>query len=46
MEKANEVSAALSAGVAHYRGVAKKFKRAKKVANWRAGGSRIISTAF
>ena len=46
MQKANEVSAALNAGVAHYRGVAKKYKRAKKVANWSAGGSSIISTAF
>ena len=46
MQKANEVSAALNAEVAHYRGVAKKYKRAKKVANWSAAGSSIISTAF
>ena len=46
MQKANEVSAALNAEVAHYRGVAKKYKRAKKVANWSADSSSIISTAF
>ena len=34
MQKANEVSAALNAEVVHYRGVAKKYKRAKKAANW------------
>ena len=45
MQKANEVSAALNSDVAHYRGVAKKYKRAKKVANWSAAGSSIISTA-
>ena len=33
MQKANEVSAALNAEVAHYRSVAKKYKRAKQVAN-------------
>ena len=46
MQKANEVSAALNAEVAHYRGVSKKYKRAKKVANWSAAGSTIISTAL
>ena len=46
MQKANEVSAALNAEVAHYRGVAKKYKPAKKVAIWSAAGSSIISTAF
>ena len=46
MQKANEVSAALNAEVVHYRSVAKKYKRAKKVANWSAGGSSIISTAI
>ena len=46
MQKANEVSAALNAEVVHYRSVAKKYKHAKKVANWSAGGSRIISTAI
>ena len=46
MQKANEVSAALNAEVVHYRSVAKKYKRAKKVANWSAVGSSIISTAI
>ena len=45
MQKANEVSAALNAEVVHYRSVAKKYKHAKKVANWSAAGSSIISTA-
>ena len=45
MQKANEVTAALNAEVVHYRAVAKKYKRAKKVANWSAAGSTIISTA-
>ena len=45
MQKTNEVSAALNAEVVHYRAVAKKYKRAKKVANWSAAGSTIISTA-
>ena len=43
MQKANQVSAALNAEVVHYRGVAKKYKRAKK--NWFAAGSGLISTA-
>ena len=46
MQKANEVSAALNAEVAHYRAVAKKYKRAKKVTNWSAAGSSLISTAI
>ena len=46
MQKANEVSAALNAEVVHYRSVEKKYKRAKKVANWSAADSSIISTAF
>ena len=45
MQKANEVSAALNAEVVHYRAVAKKYKRAKKVTNWSAAGSTLISTA-
>ena len=45
MQKAEEVSAALNAEVVYYRAVAKKYKRAKKVANWSAVGSTIISTA-
>ena len=46
MQKANEVSAVLNAEVVHYRGVSKKYKLAKKVANWSAAGSSIISTAI
>ena len=45
MQKANEVSAALNAEVVHYRGIAKKYKRAKKTTNWVAAGSGLISTA-
>ena len=40
MQKANEISAALNAEVVHYRSVA------KKVANWSAASSSIISTAI
>ena len=46
MQKANEVSAALNAEVVHYRSVLKKYKWAKKVANWSAAGSSIISTTI
>ena len=45
MQKVNEVSAALNAEVVHYRAVAKKYKRAKKVTNWCAVGSTVFSTA-
>ena len=45
MQKTNEVSVALNAEVAHYRSVAKKYKRAKKTSNWVATGSGLISTA-
>ena len=46
MQKVNEVSAALNAEVAHYRAVAKKYKRTKKVTNWCAVGSTVFSTAI
>ena len=46
MQKANEVAAALNAKVAHYRGVAKKYKRAKKIVNWSASGSGLLSAGF
>ena len=46
MQKANEVAAALNAEVVHYRGVAKKYKRAKKITNWFAAGSSILSTGL
>ena len=45
MQKINEVSATLNAEVIHYRGVAKKYKRARKTTNWIAAGSGLISTA-
>ena len=45
MQKVNEVTAALNAEVVHYRAVAKKYKHAKKVANWTTAGSTLISTA-
>ena len=32
--------------VGHYRAVAKKYKRAKKVVNWSAAGSSVLSAAF
>ena len=46
MQKANEVAAALNAEVVHYRGVAKKYKRAKKIVNWSATGTGLISAGF
>ena len=46
MQKVNEISAALNKEVVHYRSVAKKYKRAKKVFNWSAAGSSILSAAF
>ena len=46
MQKANKVSAALSAEVAHYRAVAKKYQRAKKAANWSSAGFGMFSTAL
>ena len=45
MQKANEVEAALNAEVSHYRGVAKKYKRAKKIVNWSATGTGLLSAA-
>ena len=44
MQKANEVSAALNAEVFHYRGVGKKYKRAKKAASWSAADCGMFST--
>ena len=46
MQKANEVASALNAEVVHYRGVAKKYKRAKKIVNWNATGSGILSVGL
>ena len=45
MQKANEVAATLNAEVVHYRGVAKKYKRAKKIVNWSATGTGLLSAA-
>ena len=45
MQKANEVSAALNAEVAHYRCVAKKYKRAKKAINWNSASCGMFSSA-
>ena len=45
MQKANEIAAALNAEVAHYRVVAKKYKRAKKIVNWSATGTGLLSAA-
>ena len=45
MQKANEVAAALNAEVVHYRGVAKNYKRAKKIVNWSATVTGLLSAA-
>jgi len=46
MKKVNEISADLNGEVAHYRTVAKKYKRAKKFVNLSAAGSSILSAVF
>ena len=46
MQKANELSAALNKEVGHYRAVAKKYKRTKKVFNYTASSSSLLSAAF
>ena len=46
MQKANEVSAALNAEVVHYRGVAKNYKPAKKIVNWKVTGSGVLSAGL
>ena len=45
MQKANEVAADLNAEVVHYRGVAKKYKHAKKIVNWSATVTGLLSPA-
>ena len=45
MQKANEVAAALNAEAAHYCGVAKKYKLAKKIVNWSASGCGVVSAS-
>ena len=46
IQKVNDFSAALNKEVGHYHAVAKKYKRAKKVVNWSAAGSSVLSAAF
>ena len=46
IQKVNEISASLNKQVGHYRVVAKKYKRAKKVVNWSAAGSSVLSAAI
>ena len=46
MQKVNQISAALNKEVGHYRAVAKKYKRTKKVFNWSAAVSSVLSAAF
>ena len=46
MRKINEISATLHGKVAHYRTVAKKYKRAKKFVNLGAGGTSVLSAVF
>ena len=45
MQKINEISTALNSEVSYSRGVAKKYKRAKKFVNWSAAGSSALSAA-
>ena len=45
MQKANEIAASFDAEVAHYRVVAKKYKRAKKIVNWSATGTGLLFAA-
>ena len=45
-QKVNEISAALNKQVGHYRAVAKKYKRAKKVVNLSAAGTSVLSAIF
>ena len=44
--KPMKIAAALNAEVVHYRGVAKKYKRAKKIVNWSATGSGVLSASL
>jgi len=46
LQKINEIANILDGGVAHYRLVAKKYKRARKFVNWSAAGSSVLSAAF
>jgi len=46
LQKINEIANTLDREVAHYRLVAKKYKRARKFVNWSAAGSSVLSAAF
>ena len=46
LQKINEIANTLDGEVAHYRLVAKKYKRARKFVNWSAAGSSVLSAAF
>jgi len=46
MRKVNKISADLNGEAAHYRTVAKKYKRAKKLVNLGAGGTSVLSAVF
>jgi len=46
MKKINKISATLHGEVAHYRTVAKKYKRMKKFVNYGAGGTSVLSAVF
>ena len=46
IQKVNKILAALNKEVGHYRAVSKKYKCAKKVVNWSAAGSSVLSAAF
>ena len=44
--KQMKLRAALNSEVVHYRGVAKKYKRAEEIVNWSATGSGLLSAPF
>ena len=46
MQKVSEISSALNKEVVHYRAITKKYKRSKKVVNWSAAGSSVLSALF
>jgi len=46
LQRINEMANTLDKEVNHYRLVAKKYKRAKKIVNWSAVGSSFLSAAF
>jgi len=46
LQKIKEIANTLDREVAHYRLVAKKYKRARKFVNWSAAGSSVLSATF